>query len=288
MSVDPKKGGKCWSCKFCEDIGTQTCEDDVTYVRKCNKSDKVYIEKCDDTCADYVWDGHTAEYWKQAASDTADAPVFNSVRVPPAPRNSTAKWIIPVIVVIALLLVGVVALLIKSSRPSSAAGRQPTVSETAASTEAPTEAPTEPPSYETRIVRTKSGAGLNLREKPNVDAEVVVLMDYGASVKLMQERGDWAYVLYGEHTGWCSMKYLVSEEEAKDEPPADGDQSDIAFVVTESGNLRLRKEPSSDSEIIGALPKGAEVTVVKESGDWSYVKYKGEAGWCASKFLTRG
>lgn len=288
MSVDPKEGGKCWSCKFCEDIGTQTFEDYVAYVRKCTKPDKEHIDNCDHNCEEYLWDGHTTEYWKQ--SDSAPAqPQFQSARSSSVSDNSAARWVIPLIAAILVLLIGVVILLIKSSRPAPQEDPLPSETATAAPTELPTETVLQLPSYETRIVRTNSGAGLNLREKPNTTAEVVVLMDFGAQVNLLQERGDWAYVQYGEHTGWCSMKYLVTEAQAQ-EPlaPEAGEDAVTAVVMTESGNLRLRETPSSNAEIIGALPKGAVVTVVKESGDWSYVEYQGEAGWCASKFLSIG
>lgn len=60
MSIDPKKGGKCWSCKYCEDIATQDDNPSGSYYRKCTKSGKQYIDTCSFYCSDYVWDGtHT-------------------------------------------------------------------------------------------------------------------------------------------------------------------------------------------------------------------------------------
>ena len=60
-SIDPKKGGKCWSCQYCEDIGTHQYEDHETYMRKCNRSGHEYVDACQTQCSDYAWDGKTPE-----------------------------------------------------------------------------------------------------------------------------------------------------------------------------------------------------------------------------------
>lgn len=70
MSIDPKKGGKCWSCKYCEDIATQDNNPSGSYYRKCTNSGKEYIDTCSFTCGSYVWDEKTPEnsYTSSASS----------------------------------------------------------------------------------------------------------------------------------------------------------------------------------------------------------------------------
>ena len=68
MSIDPKKGGKCWSCKYCEDIATQTNDPSGSYFRKCNKSGHEYIDTCRFSCSDYVWDGKDEDFRPSATS----------------------------------------------------------------------------------------------------------------------------------------------------------------------------------------------------------------------------
>jgi len=50
MSIDPKKGGKCWSCKHCEDIATQTHNEQGSYYRKCRYllSEPLWLDEMDD------------------------------------------------------------------------------------------------------------------------------------------------------------------------------------------------------------------------------------------------
>lgn len=55
MAIDPKKGGKCWSCQYCEDIATQDDNPSGSYYRKCTKSGREYIDTCCNYCSDYVW-----------------------------------------------------------------------------------------------------------------------------------------------------------------------------------------------------------------------------------------
>lgn len=71
MSIDPKKGGLCWSCQYCEDIATQTNNEYGSYYRKCTKSGHEYVDTCKFHCSDYVWDGKHDEFFKDSAPSAA-------------------------------------------------------------------------------------------------------------------------------------------------------------------------------------------------------------------------
>ncbi len=77
MNIDPKKGGKCWSCTYCEDIATQTNNSSGAYYRKCTKSGHEYIDTCKSRCGDYVWDGKHEEFFKTSVQ----------------PRSISFRWI---------------------------------------------------------------------------------------------------------------------------------------------------------------------------------------------------
>ena len=64
------------------------------------------------------------------------------------------------------------------------------------------------------------------------------------------------------------------------------DEMRMAVVVTESSPLRLRLAPET-GEVIGKIPKGAGVTVLK-SGDWPYVEYQGQRGYVSGQYLRMG
>ncbi len=73
MSIDPKKGGLCWHCTYCEDIATQDNNPSGSYYRKCTKSGHEYVDTCRFHCSDYVWDGKTERYYTPPASSTSSA-----------------------------------------------------------------------------------------------------------------------------------------------------------------------------------------------------------------------
>ncbi|MBQ3147424.1 MAG: hypothetical protein IJB91_06825 [Oscillospiraceae bacterium] len=91
MSIDPKKGGKCWSCKHCEDIATQTHNEQGAYYRKCTKSGHEYIDTCRFSCSDYVWDGKDPAF---APPAPAASPAVNASAPTPAKKSSAVYKLI--------------------------------------------------------------------------------------------------------------------------------------------------------------------------------------------------
>lgn len=82
MSIDPKKGGKCWSCSHCEDIATQTDNENGAYYRKCTKSGHEYVDTCSFSCPDYVWDGKDPDFAPSASSSSSSSSATSSSSAP--------------------------------------------------------------------------------------------------------------------------------------------------------------------------------------------------------------
>ena len=85
-NIDPKKGGLCWSCEFCEDIATQTNNPSGSYYRKCKCSGHEYIDTCKFHCSDYIWDRKHDQYVTPSSSSPSkpapkatSAPVFKLI-----------------------------------------------------------------------------------------------------------------------------------------------------------------------------------------------------------------
>ena len=61
---------------------------------------------------------------------------------------------------------------------------------------------------------------------------------------------------------------------------------DLAIVYSEDGNpVRMRKAPTTASETIVKVPRGAQVEVVESAADWSTIVYNGQRGYMMSEFL---
>ena len=56
-------------------------------------------------------------------------------------------------------------------------------------------------------------------------------------------------------------------------------------VVTQVTPLNLRAEPSMTSRILLQIPRGAQVRVYGQTGDWSIVEYNGVTGYARSEFI---
>ncbi len=283
MSIDPKDYRQCWSCKYCEDVGTHTYEEYITYMRQCCHPRLELVDKCPLHCEHYEWDETRREYWKEPSSPSPESDSVSN-------KKYDSGFLIGILVIVgALVLIGVViALINRVIAPKVAVFPESTQPTSGISTEIPAEVPTEDPADYAlagalRYVNTQSGNGVNMRSGPDANAEVVYAIPDNQSVTIQKTIGNWAYVSFDGVEGWCSMDYLITEE-AHSEQMQDY-LNRPAIVATESSGLRLRATPSLESDTIESMPKGSEVTILRMEGDWAYVDYQGMSGWCASKYL---
>lgn len=63
-------------------------------------------------------------------------------------------------------------------------------------------------------------------------------------------------------------------------------EGDVMYVVADGG-LRMRSEPNTNGKVILTVPTESQVLVLRTEGDWSYVRYNGQEGWCASAWIYR-
>lgn len=75
---------------------------------------------------------------------------------------------------------------------------------------------------------------------------------------------------------------IVKEVVEKEEPII------VKGIVKDCMNLNVRKKPSTDSDILGSIPKNFEVTILDDTVDgWFEIKAeKIGTGFCMSKYIT--
>lgn len=136
-------------------------------------------------------------------------------------------------------------------------------------------------------------SGLTLREQPNTKSksitviarnqEIGVLKFLDESVEIKGVYGSWCQVRYGKKEGYLFSGYI---------------NFSMAKVSAKSG-LKLRKEPSKDSEQITVIPSGADVYLIvtpegEENTDvvddgqghlWYKVRYGKFEGYAYGQFL---
>lgn len=134
---------------------------------------------------------------------------------------------------------------------------------------------------EEQEIRTgySTGSSVRIRKDPSVDSEILELLNKGESFTVKgTAQGSWyAIEAAGGISGYVHSDYVTFEQP----------------VVTRTGyssgtNVRLRKGPSTSSEILKLLGQGDSFTVVgDQQGEWYAVRLAdGTAGYVHADYVT--
>ena len=107
---------------------------------------------------------------------------------------------------------------------------------------------------------------LNIRKTPSITGTVVGSLTSGATVTLLGENGNF-YKISNGYVSKDYIKIVTSEDDLYDSPKTG--------VIYNTASVYVRKGPSTDTDIVTTLLKGAEVKVLGENGDF----YKVENGY---------
>lgn len=77
--------------------------------------------------------------------------------------------------------------------------------------------------------------------------------------------------------------YTAYEETAETEP-----DSIPYYVTTQTDPLNMREYPQQDEKIVGQIPKGADINVDSEYGNWGHTYWNGIGGWVNLDYCTPG
>ena len=134
---------------------------------------------------------------------------------------------------------------------------------------------------ESTLVMAKVNQYVNIRKEPNQDSEKVGVLYKDCGGDILQRQDSWTKIQSGDVTGWVSDDYLYFGEEAQKEAKEVG----ILTAYSETETLRVRKEASRDSGVLGLLAMGEAVEAIEEDGDWVSINYEGETGYVAAEYV---
>ncbi len=134
---------------------------------------------------------------------------------------------------------------------------------------------------ESTLVMAKVNQYVNIRKEPNQDSEKVGVLYKDCGGDILQRQDSWTKIQSGDVTGWVSDDYLYFGEEAQKEAKEVG----ILTAYSETETLRVRKEASLDSGVLGLLAMGEAVEAIEEGGDWVSINYEGETGYVAAEYV---
>ena len=206
MAIDPYKGGKCWSCKYCEDVGYYDENLDSVYKRKCNYPGEDYLDYCSKSCWKYVWDGKDSEFnytyrsvpsgsYYSSGSSSSSSSSYSSGSSSSGSSSSSSgssgcgKGCLIILIVAALLIGGALFFFSADLTPAK---------------EETSQGPTE--SQRTAVVQHTGN--VNLRKKASSKSDIITSMKPGTEVTVLDETEKWAKIEFEGQTGWCFKKYL--------------------------------------------------------------------------------
>lgn len=114
---------------------------------------------------------------------------------------------------------------------------------------------------------------VNIRKKPNTDAEIVGKLYRGSAATIAKTEGDWVYIKSGSVSGYIMKDYLAIGYSA--EKLVDQFGTKWATVTTET--LRVREKMSESSKILDLLAGDESYEVLKQdSSGWVKVRVDGD------------
>ncbi len=121
---------------------------------------------------------------------------------------------------------------------------------------------------------------VNIRAEASEDSEKLGKLYANGVATVLDTEGDWYKVTSGSVTGYIHSDYVTVGDEAL----AKSVGRRIATVTTET--LKVRKSASADSEVLGLVPEGEDLTVVDESKDgWVGVSVEEGNGYVSLDYV---
>lgn len=122
----------------------------------------------------------------------------------------------------------------------------------------------------------------NIRAEASQEAQKVGVLPRGAAVDVLERGEDWTKVGTQELTGYIRNDLLVYGQEAKN---LYSEVHGISGTV-EAENLRVRKEPSLESQQIGSEPQGTRIQLLGQDGEWFQVRIDGTDAYMFADYIT--
>lgn len=131
------------------------------------------------------------------------------------------------------------------------------------------------------LVIAQVRAYVNVRSLPSEEGEIVGKLYNNSVGTFISEENGWYKIQSGSVTGYVKGEYCVTGEEAVEIARSVGTR--IATVNTQT--LFVRKEPTTESSILGMVPMADELLVLEEAEGWVKVDVEEGTGWVSADYV---
>lgn len=123
---------------------------------------------------------------------------------------------------------------------------------------------------------------VNIRSIPGEDGEIIGKLYDNSVGNFLEEENGWYKIESGSCVGYVKAEFCVTGEAANELAKEVGRR--IATVATET--LNVRKEPNTETSIIGQVPMGEVLTVTDEAGGWVQIRVEEGYGYVSADYIS--
>ena len=123
---------------------------------------------------------------------------------------------------------------------------------------------------------------VNVRSGPGTDYEIVGIIRNDQAATIIGEEDGWYNIESGNVEGYILAEYFLTGDEAEVKAREVG----YVYAKVTADVLNVRKEQSTDSQVIGSLMKDKKYDVIKYGDGWVYLKIDDSLkGWVTMEYV---
>lgn len=133
-----------------------------------------------------------------------------------------------------------------------------------------------------KLVMANVSEAVNVRDSGSEDSKLIGKMYKDCGGSIIERKNGWTKLKTGSLTGWVKDDYLLFGDEAIKLAEKVVEKT----AISKTSSLRVRKGPSTDSDILSLLGEGDKIQAVAVEGDWVKVEFSdGEEGFVSSQYV---
>ena len=150
----------------------------------------------------------------------------------------------------------------------------------------------------TGYVYNVSSGGLRVRKEASTSSTVLGTLYSGNSVNIVGETGSWYKIKYNSSYAYVHKDYITETKPSSGSNSSTGNSNSttdsnnssqtmnaVGVITNVSSNLRVRKQPSSNSLVLGYLLNNQTVTITGKEGNWYKINFKGSVGYVSADYV---
>ena len=122
---------------------------------------------------------------------------------------------------------------------------------------------------------------VNIRDRASEEGEIVGKLYDNSVGTLLKKEGDWYYIKSGCVTGYVKGEYVLTGKKAKKR----ADKVGVRMAKVTTTTLKVRKKPSLKAKVLGLVPEGDLLTVIKEVDGFVKVAVEEGKGYVSTDYV---